>query len=235
MGLRRLGLIKISTMIFILCLCSIVKADEFEDKYIFFLGTVAAYNTISGDFNGHNTVFNLRGTTANAGNVIPITILPSIDSAPAYGFVGGVNNGNVSFEFSYITSYHNAATIFNGSSYKRTANYSIISLDGKYYLNSDSAFQPFAQFGIAFPWLKLNQHSEYVSTALYNTMMRFYGLGLDLGGGIAYTILPIRITLSVYLRSLLFTDIVSGASDNSEYFPYGGLDVIPSVSVVYVF
>ncbi|MBF0540842.1 MAG: hypothetical protein HQK91_05265 [Nitrospirae bacterium] len=235
MLLKKLGLIKIFVMMMILCLCSTALADELEDKYTFFLGPVAAYNSLSGDFNGTNVSIAQQGSKLTQ-TITPV--FPYLKNAFAYGFTGGVRNDNVSLEFCYLSSTHDAYSHINGVFKNHTlAEYRIISLDGRYYLMPNSAIQPFFQFGLSFPWLSLDQNAY---TAFFQNMS-FYGLGLNIGGGVAFNVSSIMITVGAYLRTFIFNDIITQNmntptnNDNFVYFPKGSINLIPSVSIVYVF
>lgn len=242
----QLGLVKvlISTIIVIFFLCLGISswADDQEAKYSFFFGPLVSYNSLGGDFNGSNIILAKDATATTS--AVPLVILPSIQNSIAYGFVLGVKTGQVSLEASYSYSSHDVNSFLHGNSYSRKADYRIISLDGKYYLSPDSRIQPFFQFGLAFPWLTLNSNPQMDPNAIYNLQATFYGFGLDVGGGISANISPIMINLSVFLRSVVFTDVKAlNPNPNSPvanagyttYSPFTGYNIIPSLSVCYVF
>jgi len=244
MRLKRFILIKILIMIVILCLSGIVSADDFDEKYTYFLGPAFSYGSISGSFAESHTLQIWNSTLTR---VEFQTSLPRIIAGLGYGLLGGIKIGNTAFEASYLSAsneayydYYDKGKIFVD------AEINTINVNGKYLFLEESALQPFFQLGIAFTWMRINLPTlTWVSTV--DTMVSrsegvtFYGIGLNLGGGIMYNISDFSINLGLNVRTLLFSEMTT----DGNYVPTttnpkgtslsGGLETYTSISVLYNF
>jgi hypothetical protein len=176
-----------------------------------YFGLTGNYNTVGNDFDGKTV----------EGSYDEVVAVPKIDNAYGFGVVLGSRKQNGAVELSYVRSQHDST--FSGYSLGDVT-YNTINLDGKYYFLSNKPVQPFILFGICFPWLKVENSS--VSTEDYETLesgdATFYGIGLNLGTGIAYYLNPrIAITGGITYRFNVYTGLsgeqTSGDLDESLF------------------
>jgi opacity protein-like surface antigen len=206
--------------------------DNSDTKYTFYVGPLLSYVSISGDFNGKTELFDAATKAANQ-----ITVLPVINSALGYGVLAGVMSENISLELTYTSSSHSAYRTFIYRNTKKTnAEINMLSIDAKYYLIENSMALPYLQFGLSFPWLLVSEtttKNELTSTDYER--IRFSGIGLNLGGGIMFDIHYVYLNINLYLRSFEFYQTRTDTKTNYQYFPVSGINLIPSISVLYKF
>jgi opacity protein-like surface antigen len=75
------------------------------------------------------------------------------------------------------------------------ADYNMVNINGKYFFNMSQPAQPFLMAGMNIPWLVVENGSANATTVGDGF---FYGVGLNLGGGLSYYFTP-RIVLNLAL------------------------------------
>jgi hypothetical protein len=185
--------------------------NGFYAKQGFYLGVTGNYNTIGGDFDGKTV----------EGSFNEVVAVPKVDDALGVGIVLGYRAQKGAIELSYVRSQHD--TTFLGYPLG-DATYNTINVDGKYFFNSDQPLQPFLLLGMCFPWLKVKNSS--VSSEDFETLQSgdatFYGIGLNLGTGIAYYLNPrVAITGGITYRLNAYTgisgEVTSGKLDENLF------------------
>lgn len=152
-----------------------VLAEETESfaKKGWYIGLIAPYNTIGGDFDG-NTVL----TSAN-----DIILIPKIDSALGWGIsIGKRYSNDSSLEASLLMSSHDVT--FAGATGK--VEYMLVNFDWKRYFSVERPTQPYFLLGFAISQLVVKDGSATISASPTVGDATLSGSGLNIGGGVAY-------------------------------------------------
>lgn len=176
---------KIATFIaltVIIAFATPVAAEEnFRPKSGFYIGVGAAYNSLEGDFDGETVLI----------GCCDIILVPKVDNGTGYKVVLGGRTSRSAGEISYIQSDHDVT--FLGA--KGEAELKMLNFDWKPFFQSSQRIQPFILLGLNFTEFTLKDGS---SDGFSVGDAKFNGIGLNLGGGIAYYFTS-RIALSVGL------------------------------------
>jgi hypothetical protein len=171
-----------------------------------YAGFNISYNTISGDFDGNSFL-------ASATEII---IIPKVEGGVGFGALLGLRFGKGALELSYQRSEHDATWL--GA--KGTVAYNIVDIDFKLYPSINSQLQPYLLVGMGIPWLVVH---DGAATAFEVSDATLLGIGLNIGGGLAYYIQPkICVNGGIIYRWINYSSAtgVSSASNDIE----GGLD-----------
>lgn len=166
--------------------------DLFSAKNGLYVGGTWAYSTLKGDFDGEDAL-----TATNEA-----VLIPKVEDGTGWGaFIGG-RGPEAAVELSYQQTKHDVTFgICEGE-----ATYHIVSLDFKKYFLPHSKAQPYFLIGFNYPWLVVKDAaagSEGGSIEVGDA--KFYGIGLDVGGGISYYVHPrVALNLGVMYRWIEF-------------------------------
>jgi hypothetical protein len=171
-----------------------------------YVGFDISYNTISGDFDGESLL-------ASATEII---IIPKIEGSVGIGALLGVRFAKGALELSYQRSKHDATWL--GAS--GTVAYNIVDIDFKLYPSIDSQLQPYFLVGMAIPWLVIHDGAATVTEIDDATLL---GIGLNIGGGVAYYIQPtICVNGGLTYRWISYSSATGVSSVSNDI--QGGLD-----------
>lgn len=167
-----------------------------------YVGFDISYNTISGDFDGESFL-------ASATEII---IIPKVEGGVGIGALLGVRFGKGALELSYQRSEHDATWL--GAT--GTVAYNIVDIDFKFYPSINSQLQPYLLVGMAIPWLVVH---DGAATAFEISDATLVGIGLNIGGGLAYYIQPnISVNGGIIYRLISYSSAtgVSSASNDIQ-------------------
>ena len=138
--------------------------------------------------------------------------IPNVEGTFGFEILIGTRFSEGVVELSYARSTHDVTWL--GA--KSEAAYNMLNLDYEFYFLRDKPTQPFLLLGFSFPWLVVKDGSATATSAGDAT---FRGVGLNLGGGLAYYLLPtISIAGEAVYRLMTYTSAtgVSGESKKIE-------------------
>jgi opacity protein-like surface antigen len=145
------------------------EEENFRAKNGFYIGVGAAYNSLEGDFDGETILI----------GCCDIILVPKVDNGAGYKIVLGGRMSSSAAEISYIQSDHDVT--FLGA--KGEAELKMFNFDWKPFFLSSQRLQPFILLGVNFTEFILKDGS---SDGFSVGDAKFNGIGLNLGGGIAY-------------------------------------------------
>lgn len=182
-----------------------VSAEEkkYYAKKGFYVGVTVPYNTIGGDFDGETALI-------APGEVI---LVPKVESNYGWGILIGGRGPSSAIELSYLRSTHDVTWL--GA--KGEADYNMVNLDFKGFFLADKPTQPYLLLGLCFPWLVVKDASADVYGDVGDAT--FKGIGLNLGGGLAYYLHPkVSISGGVIYRWISYgsAEGVSGTDRDME-------------------
>jgi hypothetical protein len=143
----------------------------------FFLGVLGVQTGLGGDMDGHASIVDGEETY----------LVPEIEGASGYGLSLGRREASFSQEISYYQIEHQAA--WKSAGLKATSHW--LEYIPRFYLTTRSALQPFASLGLSYMWLDAE---NCASMGAKTDVATFYGLGLNLSGGLSIYLHP-RIAL----------------------------------------
>jgi hypothetical protein len=140
-----------------------------------YIGGSYVFNNVEGDFND----------TKVYSSETEVDDIPDLMNGSGFGVFAGGRHGRFAFELGYQRVSHDKNSSLLGPG---KAKWHVINTDFKTYFLTSHKFQPFFQIGMAFPWLNI-EDSEVYSGGLRKLTVAG-GIGLNLGGGLAYYINP---------------------------------------------
>jgi hypothetical protein len=145
--------------------------------------------------------------------------IPKMQKATGFALGFGYKKSSALWELAYLRSSHK--TNLPGAESESTFN--SIEVSGRIFLLKYAPIQPYVLFGISIPWIQVRNGSQLYDTTSNAT---YYGMGLNLGGGITINLLP-RLFISGgvvyrYLGFLYVSGEGKGRDINDLRVGYGG-------------
>ena len=135
-------------------------------------------------------------------------ILPQLDSRAMPKFVAGFRARQFALEISYERARHDGT--FLGATGQ--AAFNVVNVDGKFFFNTRSRFQPHVLAGLAFPWLTVYDGS-YEGALVGDG--RFKGQGLNIEGGITIFATSAFGVSAGYAYRVLWFNRATGVTDTT--------------------
>jgi hypothetical protein len=163
----------LSAFALVLALVQPAPAADAKARKGFFLGVLGVQTGLGGDMNGRSSFA--------AG---PETFLvPEVKAASGYGLCLGRREDTFSQEIGYYQIEHEA--VWKETACKATSRW--VEYIPRFYLATRSALQPFASLGLSYMWMDAEGCARSGSKTDVAT---FYGLGLNLSGGLSIYLHP---------------------------------------------
>lgn len=145
--------------------------------------------------------------------------VPRLGRATGVGLGFGFKKASALWELEFIHSSHKT----NLQGKESPSQFNSIETSGKAFLLKNAPFQPYLLFGINIPWIHVKNGSQLYDTVSNAT---YYGMGLNIGGGIVIHLLP-RLFISGgivyrYLGFLYVSGEGKGRDINDLRVGYGG-------------
>lgn len=196
-----------------------VSAKTFHAKEGVYVGAIAAYNAVDGDFDGDLVLVSFD----------QILAVPKVSSALGWGITLGYRSDNYALELGYLKSEHDATW----AGLQSDVDYTMWNLDYKYFF-SEKRTQPFFLVGLALPKLVLKDGSVdsfgNVSDASFN------GIGINLGIGLAhYLTEKLSLNGTAIYRLMSYGSASGAAGSQTLVDALGGSALNFNVGVMYTF
>jgi hypothetical protein len=163
--------------VLVLCLSTLIPpllaAGGERSKKGFFLGVWGVQTRLGGDLDGKSTISDGTETF----------LVPKIESAAGYGLSLGRRADAFSQEIVYYQIRHDL--VWKDLGAKATTHW--LEYVPKFYLATRSALQPFTSLAVSYMWLTAENCASQGGTSGNAT---FYGLGLNLQGGLSLYLNP---------------------------------------------
>ena len=191
---------------------------KFKAKSGFYIGAMFPYVNIDGDFDDETILI-------GDGEGIALT---ELEEGSGWGAVVGVRGSHGAFEVSYQKTDHDADLLGTDGEFNT------VNLDFKLFLLPKEYVQPMLLFGLAVPWLDIEDNSINTEEEIGDS--EFRGIGFNLGGGLsAYPFERVGLHGTLGYR---FAEVNSAKGVNRDRGSVDDVDFdgwFSSVSVTYTF
>jgi len=139
----------------------------------FFIGVSGSSLSFEGDLNKDLVLWHFEKAF----------FVPRLEGATGLGLGFGFKKASALWELAFLRSSHKAD--LQG----RQSQATVYSIDvcGRSFFLKNAPFQPYLLFGISIPWVRVKDGAQMFDTVSSAT---YYGMGLNVGGGIVIHVLP---------------------------------------------